>query len=148
MRSLSLLLCLFVVPACATSGGFARGAYALEYEPLRAELGEHLARVVDVAKNDVTAIRDLVRSANAKEPSAGTGALVQRVLLLVALEVATGGQLDVTPAPEAALSAPPRGGTSVPRERRRRRRRRSRLPPRTSTGRFRRRASRRRRRRK
>lgn len=144
MSKLAALFCLFLAAACQTAGGFARGAYSPEYEPLRVELADHLARVVDVAKNDVAAIRDLVHLANAKEPSAGTGALVQRVLLLVALEVATGGQLDVAPAPEGALAALPPSEKPVPRERRRRKkrtrsRRRRRLPPRTKAGRFRRR---------
>lgn len=87
---------------CRAAGGFADGAYGLEHEPLRQELGVHLARVVDVATVDVARIRELVRDANAAAPGVGTGALVQRVLLLVALEIATAGELE-----SEALEAPP-----------------------------------------
>lgn len=106
MRRAFSLLALALASACVGGpGGFARGAYAPEYEPLRSDLGDALGRILVAAKEDVPLVRELVREGNAKEPGAGTGALVQRVLLLVALEVATGGALDVKPA--SPREAPP-----------------------------------------
>lgn len=93
--ALLLALCSF---GCATAGGFARGAYAPEYEPLRSQMGVHLARVLEVAKVDVAELRSLLVAANEREPGTGTGALIQRVMLLIALELATGGELEARPA--------------------------------------------------
>ena len=39
-----------VVPGCASAGGFAKGAYAPEYEPLRAELCDQVGQVLEAAK--------------------------------------------------------------------------------------------------
>lgn len=130
VKGLALLLAVLLV-GCQAAGGFGRGAYGLEHEPLRAAMGQRIDRIIEVAKDDVPELRRLLRDANAKDPGVGTGALVQSILLRVALEVATGGAIDVQPA------APPPGPQPAPQPRRKRRRRR--MPPRTSTGRFRRR---------
>ncbi len=101
MRPTFAALLLFA--SCASVGGFARGAYAPQYVALRDELGGSLGRVVEAAKAsgvDVARIRDLVRQANASDPGAGTGALVQRVLILIALETATAGELVTRAVPE------------------------------------------------
>ena len=98
VQGLALLLAVLLGGCAGGAGGFSRGAYAIEYAPVRASMNDSVAKIVEVAKVDVSNLRELLKATNAKDPGAGTGALVQTILLRVALELATGGELAVKPA--------------------------------------------------
>jgi hypothetical protein len=87
-----------VLSGCASPGGFARGAYSSDYAEERIQLGEHIDRIVGVAKPETQAIVQQVRDLNAKEPGAGTGVLIGAILPRLASEVLVAGTVETVPA--------------------------------------------------
>lgn len=99
MRIAIALIALVALAGCSLSG-YSAGLISPEHAGSRAKVGGHIDSMVKVAREDGQAIKDIVKELNAQTPGVGTGVLVGAILPRLALELATDGAIETTPAPE------------------------------------------------